>query len=349
MATARDYQAALATVELDPAEQATLDFALVADLPRLEAETGPRSAELDFAGRLTLPLGLRNAGSQPLSYTVSLPADHFGVWRSDEPDGPAAAWADPPASAVTISLEDDGASDPLPLGFSFPYRGERYERVYVAANGVISLEPLPAEGVPFARSCLPLSETAGAAIVPLRVDLDPSKDGARVSYAALPEGFLVTWEHVPLYNDEGVRLSFQAMLLPDGRISLRYRTIGALPPAESASYGLQYGLREVQTLGCKGDLGLFSGLTVELRPQLPTPAWLQPAALSGTVPAGETADLNLELRWVPPAPAGWPLSGAVVLQTNDPLRPELRLTVRLRTTAAPHNLYVPHAPADGGS
>jgi subtilisin family serine protease len=348
-AAARDYQAAPATVQLDPAERATLDFALEADLPRLEAETGPRSVELDFAQRLTLPLELRNGGSRPLSYTVSLLTDHFGVWRSDEPDGPAVAWTEPPADAVTIPLEDDGASAPLPLGFRFPYRGERYERVYVSANGLISLEPLPPDGVPFARSCLPASETSGAAIVPLRLDLDPSKPGARVSYASLPEGFLLTWENVPLYNDSAARLSFQTLLMADGRISMRYRTISPLSSAESASYGLQYGLREVQALGCKGDLGLYSGLTIELRPQVPTPLWMQPAAPGGMVPAGETSALNLELRWAPTAPAGWPLSGAVVIQTNDPLRPEARLTVRLRTSLAPHRLYFPHAPGYEGS
>lgn len=348
-AVARDYQAARAVVQLDPAERATLDFALEADLPRLEAMSGPHSAELDFAQRLTLPLSLRNAGSRPLSYTVSLPADSFGVWRSDEPDGPAATWTDPPKEAVTIPLADDGASPPLPLGFSFPYRGKRYERIYVAANGLISLEPMPPEGVPFARGCLPLSETAGPAIVPLRVDLDPSQDGARVSYAALPEGFLVTWENVPLYNDSKVRLTFQVLLLPDGRISMRYHTLGELPPAESASYGLQYGLQEVQALGCKGSLDLFDGLTVELRPQTPTPAWLQLDALSGAIAPGETADLDLNLRWVPPVPAGWPLSGALLLQTNDPLRPEVRLTVRLEPRAAPYNLYFPHAPVYKGS
>lgn len=340
-ADARDYIARPATVQPAPGAQVALDFTLEPDMPRLAADLAPRSVELAFAGRAELPIALRNEGSRTLTYTVSLPAEPFGVWRSDEPDGPDVAWSDPPADAVTLALADDGASGPVPIGFAFPFAGAAFETLYIGANGVISFESLGTDGVPFARSCLPLSETPGPAIAPLRVDLDPSQPGARVSYASMEGGLLVSWENVPLYDDATKRLSFQALLLPDGRVSLRYRNLPALPPAAAASAGLQFSQGAVQSLGCQASLGLVGDLVVELRPQPSAALWLSTASPIGQVAPGATAPLAFTARWVPPAPGGWPLSGAVVIRTNDPLRPEVRLSVRLRPGAAPRSMAFP--------
>ncbi len=344
IADARDHVGRPATVQLDPGTQALLDFVLDDDAAILVADTAPRSAALAFGEQITLPVTLRNDGSKPLSYNVSLPPERFGVWRSDEPDGPSDGWSAPPADAVSIPLADDGASGPIALGFSFAFAGASYEQIYVSANGVISFSPLPPVSVPFARSCLPLSETPGAAIAALRVDLDPSAAGARVSYARVAGGLLVTWEAVPLYNDPATRLSFQALLLPDGRISLRYREPGDLPPAEAASYGLQFSSGEVQTIGCRANLQLSAGLTLELRPQLPTSSWLQADRASGSVAPGGAVELLLTVRWARPTRPGWALSGGVLLQTNDLARQEVRLPVRLSSSAAPHTLYFPRMP-----
>jgi subtilisin family serine protease len=340
-ADARDYIPRPATVQLGPGGRAALDFTLEADMPRLAGDLAPRSAELAFAGRATLPLGLRNEGSRTLTYTVSLPAEPFGVWRSDEPDGPPGGWSDPPADAVTLALSDDGASPAIPIGFAFPFAGGAYEQLYVGANGVIAFEPLDPDGVPFARSCLPLNETPGPAIAALRVDLDPSRPGARVSYARAAGGLLVSWEGVPLYDDGARRLSFQALLLPDGRISLRYRDLPALPPSAVASAGVQLGPGSVQSLGCQTNLSLTGGLAVELRPQPPAALWLVAEPVTGQIAPGASAPLALTARWVPPAPGGWPLSGAAVIRTNDPLRPEVRVTVRLTPKAAPNRMAFP--------
>lgn len=340
-ATARDYGARSASVQLGPGAVATLDFALEEDVARLEADTSPRRAALSIGERATIAIPLANGGTKPLTYTVTVANERYGVWRSDEPDGPAATWSDPPTDAVTLDLPDDGASGPIAIGFSFPFADARYDRLSVSANGLISLGDQDISRSSFARACLPLSETPGPAIVALRLDLDPSQDGARVSYARLPEGFLVTWEAVPLYNDAGVRLTFQALLMPDGRISLRYRTPGPIAIDESASAGLQISTREVQSLGCRETLTLSDGLTVELRPQIPATVWMAVDAERGSVAAGATGTLALRARWVPPQAGGWPQSGAVELHTNDPSQPRVRISVRLSTTPAPHQRFFP--------
>jgi subtilisin family serine protease len=341
-ADARDYVASSAALTLAPGEQASLDFALAPDLPRLTLDPPAMAAALRLGQQAPLTLALGNQGSRALTYSVSLPAELFGVWRSDEPDGPPPAWTAPPPGATTILIADDGVSEPIPLGFAFPFAGASYSQIYVLANGVIAFAP-PAGAAPFARTCLPGADTPGAAIAPLRVDLDPSAAGARLSYAAAEGGVLVSWEQVPLFSDPAKRLSFQALLLPDGRVSLRYRDVVTPPVGEGASYGVQFQGREAQSLGCAAELGLRDGLTVELRPQPAPGLWLKLDQAGGQVPPGAAATLALTARWAPPNAGGWPLSGAVLITTNDPLRPRARVTVRLTPAPAPNRLVLPLA------
>lgn len=341
VASARDYIAREQQVRLGPAETVSLDFALESDIPRLAADTTPRSLTLAFAEARTLPITISNQGSRTLSYTVALPNDAFGVWRSDEPDGPQATWIEPPDDAVLLALGDDEASGAVPIGFPFPYYDSSYEQLYIAANGFISFEPLPSESLSYSRSCLPLNETPGPAIVPLRVDLDPGQAGAAVSYAQTPAGLLVSWVNVPLYNDNTTRLSFQALLRPDGRISFNYRQVGTLPISESASYGLQQNFRQVQTLGCKAGMGLSDGLSLELRPQMPARVWLTVDQAAGSLAPGAASELAVQVRWIPAMAGGWPASGVVELASNDPTRPRVRFTVRLTSSAAPYRSIFP--------
>lgn len=341
VASARDYIAREQQVQLSPGETVSLDFVLDSDIPRLAADTTPRSLALAFAETGTLPITISNQGSRPLSYTVTLPNDAFGVWRSDEPDSPPATWIEPPDDAVLVALGDDEASGPVAIGFPFPYYDGSYEQLYIASNGFISFAPLPSDSLSYSRSCLPLNETPGPAIVPLRIDLDPGKAGAAVSYAQTATGLLVSWLNVPLYNDNATRLSFQALLRPDGRISFNYRQIGTFPLSESASYGLQQSFRQTQTLGCKASLGLTDGLSVELRPQMPARVWLTVEQAAGSLAPAATGELPVQVRWIPPVAGGWPASGVIELATNDPTRPQVRFTVRLTTSAAPYRSIFP--------
>ena len=338
-AWARDYTRRSQTVTPGPGAQISLDFSLDRDVPRLVAETTPRSLTLGFAETALETFTMRNEGTRALTYTVRIPDEPYGVWRSDETDGPAPAWTAPPPDAVQLNLSDDGVSPAVPIGFAFPYRDGIYETVAIGANGFLSLAPITWE-TPFVPACLPLTETGAAAIAPLRVDLDPSRDGAMVSYARLAEGFLVNWVNVPLYSDPTTRLSFQVLLMPDGRISLRYRQVGRLPASASASAGVQYHVRQAQTLGCGSDLRIDNGLTIELRPQTSALAWLEVEATGESLPPGMVGNVPVRVRWTAPTGA-WPASGAIEVRTNDPAQPRVRFTVRLSTGEAPHRTLLP--------
>ncbi len=337
-ASAPDYAAASISIALEPGVQLTRDFALVRDIPRLTLAEQPPSTTLAFGEDAQVQLLIGNEGTRPLNYSLNLPPDRFGVWRSDAPDGPSTTWITPPPNAVTLPLSDDGASTEIELGFGFPFFNSVHEELWISANGFVTFSPLTVTEARFVEVCLPLIETSGAAIVPLRVDLDPSQ-GGRVSYARLAAGFLVTWENVPLFSAPERRLSFQTLLQPDGRVQLNYAQVQALLPADRASYGLQGG-RSLQLLGCERDLELMNGLTIELRPQPSVPIWAELPAATGEVAPGATVAIPVDLVWAPAATGGWPASARIMLTSNDPERPIAHLYVRLETDAAPYRSFL---------
>jgi hypothetical protein len=129
--------------------------------------------------------------------------------------------------------------------------------------------------------------------------------------------------------------------MPDGRISMRYRSVGDLPPGEAPSYGVQFANSAPQTLGCREDLRLSDGLVIELRPQPATSLWLGTDRSDGLLAPGETVTAQITLRWATPVAGGWSLRGGVVVQSDDPSRRTERVGVELTPGPAPHRLFLP--------
>ncbi len=340
-ATAPAHITSSTTLVLTTSQQLNLNFLLSNDQPLIAADTTPRSLSLDFPEQENVHIPIFNQGTQPLSYSLSVPNEHYGVWRSDEVDGPSAGWLTPPTTAISLTLSNDGASPLLPIGFPFRFYDQIYEELAVTANGLVSLGVVPDLTSSFVRGCLPARETPGAAIAALRVDLDPNQPGARISLARLTQGTLVSWEHVALTSDPSLRFSFQLLLQPDGRIRLNYRNLDQLAVGESASFGLQRDSSVIQSLGCRSGLGLSDGLSIELRPQPPSAAWLRVSQPTTSLDPGASTNLTASARWIASSGYAWPASGAIVLHSNDPTMPELRFNLRLTTTPAPHTWHFP--------
>jgi hypothetical protein len=285
-------------------------------------------------------INLSNEGTKTITYSASLPVASYGIWRSDQPDGPVATWIDPPADATTIGLTDDGISDMIDIGFSFGFFNQSYTTVVIDANGIISFSPISGSAAGYTTKCLPLSETPNAALIPLRADLDPSQAGARVSYAHTADGFLVSWENVPLFDTPSQRLSFQALLRPDGRATMNYKQVDAIPPGAAASAGAQRNATSVQSLGCGSSLSITSGQTIELRPQPDSTLWASLPSPSGSIAPGQQVSLPVTLTWINNANI-WPISAEVVITSNDPVRPEIATSIRLTAAKAPFNSLLP--------
>lgn len=327
------------SVLLGTGERVVRNFQLDADLPVLNADQTPVSAEVGFRQSADLTLSASNTGTQALSYSMSLAPSSYGVWRSDQPDGPLSSWINPPANAITLSLTHNSFSQALPIGFNFPYFERNYSQLYIGANGLITFSSPLSLGV-YIDSCMPVPETTEAAIVPLRIELDPIDQTARLSYANTGDGFLVTWENMPSVSDPTQRMSFQALLRPDGRVSFNYAQLGALAEVDKPSFGLQGSVLNAQGLGCGADLPLSGGLSIELRPQADGVFWIALPQASGLILAGQQASLPVHVRWVDQR-MSWPLSAEVLISSNDPLHPEARLSVRMIPGEAPYSMFNP--------
>lgn len=147
------------------------------------------------------------------------------------------------AGAVRLPLTgDDVATDPLDLGFRFPFYGEAYERVSLSSNGLLTFEgprPLHYGNVP-----LPFSGGPGAAIAAFWDDLVLPDDAALTIQRggeAPARWFAATWNRAGLLADPDARLSFQAVLREDGRVTLSYGPVEhwRAPLWDGATVGMQ--------------------------------------------------------------------------------------------------------------
>ncbi len=334
---ARYYATQSVTLSLTPGETRSQNFALVLDEPRLAASPTSQSATVALGRDTTINLSLKNEGSQPLTYNTTLPSTQYGVWRSTQSDGPGVGWVTPPSDAITLPLGDDGASEMLDLGFGFTFFGQTYSSVAISANGVLSFSSLE-DVTYYSRQCPPISETINAAIFPLRLDLNPSA-GGRISYARISEGFLVSWEAVPIYGRESALLTFQVLLHRDGRVIFNYQQVDGIQSDDLASVGIQQNSGTVQSLGCGSGLNLDNDQTIDLRPQPSTALWASLTGnTTGTIPAGGSVNIPVRLVWLRHDSA---LSADVLVTSNDRVTPSTTLTVRMDALPATSTIYLP--------
>ncbi len=345
--TSSGYVTKSVTLPLLPGEVEELVVSLLPDVPRALVHTDAVEATLDEGEYANRVVRLENIGTQPLTYSMKVINEPFSITRSDGASASAttANWIATPSSSIPITLTDDGLSEPLPLGFSFPFYDRSYTSVTVYANGVLVLGT-PIETEYFFVGCLPVAETDQAALVPLRADLDPSL-GGNVSYGYVPDGFLITFENVPLHQDPSQTFTFQVLIAPDGHVVYNYGPLAALP--DHVSVGAQGSNAETFAIGCGDDTPIYSGLTLELQPQPDPSSWIRLTQESkGIVGAGLESHLPLRLTWIEPRENNEPYTGRLLLTTNDIELEAVELPVTLITqgtsntpTGPTHSLWLP--------
>jgi hypothetical protein len=340
-------------VTLATSETTRLDFTLLADIPRLsigpEATTDVAAldtirANLAFGEEETRPLEIRNTGSQPLTYTITIPSEQLTVWRSDETGGPSNMWIGRPESSTVLSLTDDGATDAISIGFTFRFGNQVYDQVYIGSNGLISFEALPTDSY-FLGGCLPLPETDTTAIAPLHMDLNPEQGGT-VWLARTAEGLVVSYEAVPEFDEDPGPdtpiYSFQVLLTYDGTIRFIYGPLGTGELPKNAATVIQRSADDGQIIGCNGDIPISSGLALDLRPQPDARAWLAVAgATSGTLNPDEQRSMELQIRGVFPNPGDQPYRGKVLIHSSDLRQPTVELPIEIITSDAPYRVALP--------
>jgi len=321
----------------------SLTFALKPDLPRISSAPAASLAALSFGGSSDLAVTIKNIGTQPLTYSLAVPTAVASVWRSDVPaDRQAVRWHELPEDAYTFQLGDDSIADPLTLTNPLSFLGRSVEQVWVGSNGVILFDPPRADLKFFTPSCTSIPETTGAAVAPLRSDLNPAL-GGKIRAAEVPEGLLVSYEAVPLFGfnpEDGQNFTFQMLLRPDGRIQLNYRTIPSM--TQYTQIALQPQSGTTQVLGCGPSTPVTGSLTLQLRPQMNATAWIVPSTTAkGSVAPNQTVAVPFALRGLPPLDATRIARGEIVITSNDPLTPRTIIPVEVTVGDAPYQFYLP--------
>ncbi len=313
-------QSVTRTLTIENAGEGTLDWQVA--LPAIGT-----AAAAPSAAPMALPKGAADPRvGRPVTSGFGGP-DAFGYTfvDSDEPGGPGFTWDDIELTGTSIgSLQrDDQISEPIPLGFSFPFYGASYDAVRVTTNGFLSflqVEPIY-DNQPLPSDLAPLT-----LIAPLWDDLH-FHDSARAVYRSEPGRFTVQYTGVERYEGPG-SYTFQVTLLASGDIEYRYLELTG--DVTSATIGIQdeAGLRGLEV--AFNTPYLHDRLAVQIGQ---TPQWLSAAPTSGRLAAGEHQDVAIAIDSAFLRAGAH--QGVVVVTTNDPQASLVGIPVALNVEGAP--------------
>jgi hypothetical protein len=172
-------------------------------------------AEIGYGGAKTLYEVFGNGKSFDLSSKtlVFTPGETVNPGPEPGPDAP---------SETSLPLGDDDSKS-IDLGFSFPYFGQTYSKVFVNADGNLTFGQGDSAT---ANRDLTRFLTGAPRVAVLYTDLDPSSGGAGVSYKK--EGGSVTIEYtgVPVWGEAGNN-SMSVTLSADGTITVELGSVSA--------------------------------------------------------------------------------------------------------------------------
>jgi len=161
---------------------------------------------------------------------------------SDDPGGPAFAWVDISATGTVVDLGDDNYSSAIDIGFAFPWYENEYTQLYISSNGIITFGSGNSSRY---NSFFPDTAAPNNMISMWWDDLDPEEYGNVYYYHDVSTGrFIVSFDGVPNYQypDGTGSLNFQAILYPNGKVTLQYGTMDPGSDAEgltSSSIGIE--------------------------------------------------------------------------------------------------------------
>lgn len=191
-------------------------------------------------------LNLSNTGGIPLDFSAKINlsiddstggTDHFGYSWTDsrKKQGLEFKWIDITHSGVL--LNQDGPPDytygPIPLGFSFPFYGSRYDSVWIMLNGCLRFTPVKL--LKWKNDILPNSQTPLTLIAPFWSNLW-FDDSTKIYYYSTSDSFVVSFIQMKHFIS-GKYCTFQIILTEKGEIGFQYRKIE--DPSIPSTVGMQ--------------------------------------------------------------------------------------------------------------
>ncbi|UCD18458.1 MAG: hypothetical protein JSV44_05990, partial [Candidatus Zixiibacteriota bacterium] len=251
---------------------------------------------------------------------------------SDDPDGPAFVWIDISMVGTSVmdtdTLGDDDTSKPIPIGFDFPFYENAYSELSIGSNGLLTFG-----GGSRARGNTALPDTADPnnMIAMWWDDLDPRKGGdIYYYYDEANERFIVSFIEIRNYKypDGTGMLTFQAILYPNGMITLQY---AAMDPGVDSLSEATIGLENID--GSDGLEVVYNAAYMHsnLAINFSAGGWLSIQPRGGTVEPSmsDTITVTLDAAELDIGEYG----GRIMITSNDPVTPVWDISVNLAVTA----------------
>lgn len=138
---------------------------------------------------------------------------------------------------------DDDVSNPISLGFSFPFYEKNYSSIYISTNGLLTFVVDEKSNSP-STAPLPFIKIPQALIAPFWDDLEVGLNGGKVYYQQLssPERFVISYINVTRLDSDNDLLTFQVILDAGGDIIFQYESLlydNTDGPLVSATVGIE--------------------------------------------------------------------------------------------------------------
>jgi hypothetical protein len=298
--------------------------------PHITASPGQIEVSLVPDEQVTRQLVVNNSGTRNLYYAVGFGGssvltdtggpDAFGYrwWDSNDPCGPFFHWL--PISSLGTQLtfgstDGDAVRGPYSLGFSFPFYGQIYDRVWISANGWISFTDSAYTNP--ANRMLPSSSAPAAAICAWWDDLKPQLSGTNVRFWSNgADSAAVHYENVRAGTapSQGT-YNFQILLTTRGDVKIFYGDMGTIR-LNSATIGIQDHTRTRGLTVLYNQLGVGSN---EARRFALGPRWVAAAPAKGMIPPGHSDTLSVLFDGS--ALCGDPSTASLILRNDDMSNP----------------------------
>jgi len=173
--------------------------------------SGPYDLAVDFLA-CDAPIANVRGGPDAFGYTWSTSDDPTG-------EGPDFDWFDISGETV-VTLGDNDATPPIPIGFGFPYYGTTYNNVYIGSNGLVGFTGTSLGQ--FNNTVLPSAAIPNRMIAAFWDDLAPQNGGSVTWYSDFPNRrFIIQYTNIPAFASSG-HYTFQVILDQGGDIVIKY-------------------------------------------------------------------------------------------------------------------------------
>lgn len=315
----------------------------LARAPSAQIVVSPESLDvaIDVCDSADVPLTISNSGTLALDWNAVEAYMNFGGygsavgggWRfidSDQPGGPVYQWRDLTGIGQgLIFTGDDQNLGPYNIGFTFPFYGQSFNTLRVAANGWLSFTSSATGQPSYSNQYLPNIGSAPENLVAAWWDdLSPHRVGAGVRlWTNNTDSLIVSFTNVQSFADGGV-YNFECILENSGKITYQYANMG-VNRLNSATIGLQNSDRTKGTTVVYNQYYIHNNMAISFCPN--SMVTLIPAAGIVAPQSSQLVTARLKSCCLPDSVS----SGILNISSNDPVNPVLAYNVTLNVGAVP--------------